>query len=133
MARRKPILTHIGDYDNGREAYEMFDEVISVNLVHEHNPGAGKFYFDTNNFPTAYSFAVDQGLVRPTGDTARSGFATYPLVEFVDAVGGISSEDARRSGRRFRAGLDPRVAERPIGTEPEDRAIDVQKPEAARR
>lgn len=41
-----------------------------------------KQYVDTNNCPWAPSFLERNGLAKPTGEYAQSGYCSYPLYEF---------------------------------------------------
>ena len=53
-------------------------DVLTVNLG---NPfqSETRAFLDTNNYPDAESFILENGLGTATGITARSGFCLYPL------------------------------------------------------
>lgn len=44
--------------------------------------GKNEAYVDTNNMPNAEQFIREYRLGKPTGETARSGYCTYPLYKF---------------------------------------------------
>ena len=57
-------------------------EVLSVNLPESNSINPDEAYVDTNNFPQAPEFIIENGLGEPTGEYAASGFCIYPLYRF---------------------------------------------------
>ena len=55
---------------------------LTVNLDGERLDSSNQAFVDTNNCPWAPEFLEDNGIAKPTGVTAKSGFCTYPLYEF---------------------------------------------------
>ena len=54
-------------------------DVLTVNLGNPLLQSETRAFIDTNNYPDAESFIIENGLGTATGITARSGFVEYPL------------------------------------------------------
>lgn len=54
---------------------------ITVNIP-GHSISDDTAFIDTNNNPWAEEFLVENGIAKPTGLTARSGYCIYPLYKF---------------------------------------------------
>lgn len=74
--------------DNRSLAVQAIDTVdgslvttLTVNLSNG-KADRTKQYVDTNNCPWAPTFLAKNGIAKPTGEYAQSGFCTYPLYEF---------------------------------------------------
>lgn len=58
--------------------------VISVCVPEEQHTNENCIFVDTNNCPWATKFLEDNGLGKPTGVYAMSGWCTYPEYEISD-------------------------------------------------
>lgn len=63
------------------ETYEPF-ATLTVNLSENLKLPENMAYVDTNNCPWAEEFIAKYELGKPTGQTAQSGWCTYPLYVF---------------------------------------------------
>lgn len=60
------------------------------------------FYVDTNNFPEAGRLLEESGIAEPTGLTRNSGFCSYPLYHFTEAMAEQLKTENSRAGRNYR-------------------------------
>lgn len=96
------IFFERGNYVNGNlavatscreEGEEFFEDYgnLTVNLIDYAVPPKCAF-LDTNNVPDLCDFAIANGWCKTVG-SGRSGFCTYPLVEFTDEFLGEICEE----------------------------------------
>ena len=82
---RNDSLAVTMDYENTDEGCWFPYTTVTVNIEPESNMfvGTTKAFVDTNNLGDGIvGWLEENGIAKPTGETAQSGFCTYPVVEF---------------------------------------------------
>ena len=84
------ILNNVYDEFEDDEEEESEPEVeefavLSVNLDASSRLKPNEAYIDENNLPNIGAWLVANGIAKPKGVSARSGWCSYPLYEFAKA------------------------------------------------
>ena len=84
------ILNNVYDEFEDDEEEESEPEVeefavLSVNLDESSRLKPNEAYIDENNLPNIGAWLVANGIAKPKGVSARSGWCSYPLYEFAKA------------------------------------------------
>ena len=73
------------DTEEGSEPEVEEFAVLSVNLDASSRLKPNEAYIDENNLPNIGAWLVANGIAKPKGVSARSGWCSYPLYEFAKA------------------------------------------------